>query len=322
LAKRRDKTANRRIKPSGKRPILTLLLVVIVIALAFFILETLKRSAPVKVMEQPVPVERHKMPVRTGETTIKKQPLTKAVKQQPLTKAVMLIPPKHMQKQEVRPGTVAIIVDDMGKSVQEVNELMEIKLPLTFSIIPGLAKGKEVAQAAHANGYLVMIHMPMEPQGYPKQSMEQNGLLLSQSEKEIEKRLSSYMLAVPYATGANNHMGSRFTEDRAKMGTVLSFLKGKGLFFIDSKTTPHSIGYSLAREMGLETASRNVFIDNIQDVGAIKGQLEQLAAIARHKGSAIGICHPHKTTILALTSFLPELRRSGINFVYVADLVR
>ena len=106
------------------------------------------------------------------------------------------------------------------------------------------------------------------------------------------------------------------------MGTVLSFLKGKGLFFIDSKTTPHSIGYSLAREMGLETASRNVFIDNIQDEVAIKGQLEQLAAIARRKGSAIGICHPHKTTISALTSLLPELRRSGINFVYVADLVR
>lgn len=313
MAKRRDKSVNRKIKPSGKRPLITLFVVIILIALAFFLLEKLKRSAPVKVMEQPVPVERHKMPTRTGEPAIEKQPYTTAVK---------LLPPRQPQKREASPGTVAIIVDDMGSSVQELNELMAIKLPLTFSIIPGLAKGKEVAQAAHANGYLVMIHMPMEPQGFPKQRMEQNGLLLSQSEAEIEKRLNGFILAVPYAIGANNHMGSRFTEDKAKMGTVLAFLKGKGLFFIDSRTTPHSVGYSLAREMGLETASRNVFIDNVQDVAAIKGQLEQLAAIARRKGSAIGICHPHKTTILALTTLLPELHRSGINFVYVAELVR
>jgi polysaccharide deacetylase 2 family uncharacterized protein YibQ len=210
----------------------------------------------------------------------------------------------------------------MGSSVQEVNALMAIKLPLTFSIIPGLAKGKEVAHAAHANGYLVMIHIPMEPQGYPKQRMEQNGLLLSQSDAEIQRRLNSFMQAVPYAAGANNHMGSRFTEDKAKMGTVLGLLKGKGLFFIDSRTTPHSVGYSLAREMGIETASRNVFIDNVQDVGAIKGQLEQLAEMARHKGAAIGICHPHKTTIIALTQLLPELHRSGINFVFARELVR
>jgi hypothetical protein len=313
LAKRRDKTVNRRVKPSGKRPFITLFVVGILIALAFLFLETLKRSAPVKVTEQRVPAERHKMPARTAETSIKMQPNTSAVK---------LLPPRQPRKREAGPGTVAIIVDDMGSSVEEVNELMAIKLPLTFSIIPGLAKGKEVARAAHANGYLVMIHMPMEPQGFPKQRMEQNGLLLSQSEAEIEKRLSGFMLAVPYAAGANNHMGSRFTEDKAKMGTVLSFLKGKGLFFIDSRTTPHSVGYSLAREMGLESASRNVFIDNVQDVAAIKGQLEQLAAISRRKGAAIGICHPHKTTILALTTLLPELQKSGINFVYAADLVR
>ena len=220
------------------------------------------------------------------------------------------------------PGTVAIIVDDMGSSMKEVDELMAIKLPLTFSIIPGLAKAKGVAQAAHGGGYQVMIHIPMEPQGYPRQRMEQNGLLLAQSDGEIEKRLNSFLQAVPYARGANNHMGSRFTEDKGKMETVLGFLKGKGLFFIDSRTTPRSVGNSLAREMGVETASRNVFIDNVQDVEAIKDQLEQLATMARRKGGAIGICHPHKATIQALTATMQELQRSGITFVYAADLVR
>ncbi len=322
MAKRRKNVVNSTKRPQGKRPLITLLIVAVLIVSAFYLLEKLKRSVPVTVPEKPVqekpiqekhaPKEHYKMPVRKDYVNIEHQPYTSAIA--PL--------PKHPRKRALGPGTVAIIVDDMGSSIQEVNELMKIRLPLTFSIIPGLVKSKGVAQSAHAGGYQVMIHIPMEPQGYPHQRMEQSGLLLSQSDDEIHKRLNGFLQEVPYAIGANNHMGSRFTEDRAKMETVLGFLKGRGLFFIDSKTTPHSVGYSLAREMGLETASRNVFIDNVQDVETIKAQLEQLAGMARRKGVAIGICHPHKATILALTAAMPELQRSGITFVYASDLVR
>jgi polysaccharide deacetylase 2 family uncharacterized protein YibQ len=117
-------------------------------------------------------------------------------------------------------------------------------------------------------------------------------------------------------------MGSRFTEDRPKMLTVLNFLKGKGLFFIDSKTTPFSVGDKLAREMGVPAAARNVFLDNEEDVEAIKVQIEKLAGMAKKTGSAIGICHPHKTTLQALSATLPVLRREGITFVYASTLVR
>lgn len=313
MAKQRNNAASRRKKPAGKRPILILLLVGILIALAFFLLEALRRTAPEKASEQPVSAQRCKMPPRNAGIVIE---------QQPYTSAVTPLPPGIRRKRTTGPGTVAIIVDDMGSSLQEVNALMAMNLPLTFSIIPGLAKVKDVAEAAHAKGFQVMVHMPMEPQGYPQQRMETNGLLLSQSDAEIEKRLQAYLQAVPYATGANNHMGSRFTEDRAKMATVLGVLKGKGMFFVDSRTSSHSVAYSLAREMGLETAARNVFLDNVQDVDAIRGQLEELAGLARKKGVAIGICHPHKTTILALIAAMPQLHKEGINFVYVSELVR
>ncbi len=322
MAKRRNRTVNRRKKPSGKRPILALFIVIALIALAFFLLETLKKNVPLKAPEpeKPVPVERHKIPPRPQEPAARHQPYTTALRPSPSPQPPPPVPPR--KRPAAGPGSVAIIIDDMGTSVQEVNELMAIKLPLTFSVIPGLARGKEVAQSAHARGYQVMIHIPMEPKGYPQRRMEKNGLLLSQSDEEIRQRLSGFMQAVPYAKGANNHMGSLFTEDREKMGTVLGFLKGKGFFFIDSKTSSNSVGYSLAKEMGMEAASRNVFLDNEQNMDYIRGQLEQLAETARHKGTAIGICHPHRTTIAALTAVMPELQKSGINFVFVKDLVR
>jgi polysaccharide deacetylase 2 family uncharacterized protein YibQ len=199
---------------------------------------------------------------------------------------------------------------------------MAIDVPLTFSVIPGLGKGKEVAEAAHRRNYQVMLHMPMEPKDYPRRRLEKNGLLLSESDEEIKRQVNEYFRAVPYAVGANNHMGSRFTEDAGKMQAVLGVLKGKGVFFIDSVTTPESAGSGVADRLGVRNARRNVFLDNSQDVAAIRTQIEQLAKLAVKRGSAIGICHPHPATIQALAAELPELRKQGVRFVSASELVR
>ena len=217
---------------------------------------------------------------------------------------------------------MAIIVDDMGSSIHEAEALVGIGVPITFAIIPGLGKVRGVAETARRSGTEVMLHIPMEPKEYQQKPFEKNGLLLAMSDQEIGKRLNGFTGMVPYAVGANNHMGSRFTEDRAKMATVIKILKEMDLFFIDSKTSPASVGERVAREMGVPTASRHVFLDNIQEVGAIRVQLEQLAAMARRNGSAIGICHPHKTTIQALAATLPAMKQSGITFVSASALVR
>jgi uncharacterized protein len=162
----------------------------------------------------------------------------------------------------------------------------------------------------------------MEPQGYPKQPMEKIGLLVSMEDGEIEKRVNGYFGFVPFAAGANNHMGSRFTENAEKMEVVLKVLKGKGMFFVDSRTSPASAGYRTAHALGLKCGARQVFLDNVQDEAAIGKQLAQAAAIARKKGSAIAICHPHPSTIRALKAMMPKLAREGITFVHASRIVK
>ncbi|GFO57095.1 hypothetical protein GMSM_41020 [Geomonas sp. Red276] len=220
------------------------------------------------------------------------------------------------------PGRLAIIIDDMGASPRDLQALLSIGLPLTFSVIPSLAHARDVADAAHSAGAEVMIHMPMEPEGYPQQPLEKIGLLLSMSDGEVEQRARSYFGMVPHATGANNHMGSRFTQDAGKMEVVLKVLKEKGFFFVDSKTSPASVGSRVARRMGVRTGDREVFLDNVQSVPAIRSQLEKAAAIAGKRGEAIAICHPHPATIQTLKAALPELAASGITFVHASALVR
>jgi hypothetical protein len=168
-----------------------------------------------------------------------------------------------------------------------------------------------------------MVHIPMEPQDYPQRRIESNGLLLSYEDREIESRVQGLVSVIPFAVGANNHMGSRFTENRGKMRVVLNVLKENRMFFIDSLTTPKSVGLTMAREMGLRAAARTApFLDNSQDVSAIKGQLASLTRLAVKKGSAVGICHPHQGTIRALSEELPLMKKQGVRFVYASMLTK
>lgn len=314
------KNSNSRRKGTGPRPYLALLVTVVVIVALLAGLEMLKRSrssdqAVPSAGSQPAPVARAPIPAR------------EQMAPEPYRDFTTVHPPSGRKPVATRkkmkgPGTVAIIIDDMGSSVAEVKAFMAIAVPLTFSVIPGLAKDREVAEAAHAGGYEVMMHLPMEPQDYPARRLEANGLLVAHSGEELVKRLENLRREVPYVVGANNHMGSRFTENEEKMRVVLGELKRDGLFFVDSMTTPSSVGIRLARELGMESAARNVFLDNVQNSDAVREQLYKLAALARRRGSAIGICHPHQATIKALSTTLPDLKSSGINFVYASELVR
>lgn len=219
-------------------------------------------------------------------------------------------------------GSIAIIIDDMGASMKDSDRLLAIGLPITFAVIPGLAHSRRVAEAAHAQGRGVMVHMPMEPQGYPVQRLEKNGLLLSQSSEEIRTRVQGYLQEIPHASGGNNHMGSAFTEHEEKMLPVLEVMKQSGMFFIDSRTSSASVGYRLAVRMGIQAGTRNIFLDNEPVAEKVKVQLLEAARMATRRGSAIAIGHPHPGTIQALQELMPVLQRDGITFVSAAQLVR
>lgn len=263
----------------------------------------------------PVPVVRHRMPEKRE---------ARAPLQESYTAAVVPFVPRATPKKRqpaAGEGSIALVIDDMGATLQELTALTALGVPITFAVIPQLPHAREVAAAAHERGYEVMLHLPMEPKGYPQRRLEQGGLLLSLSDPEIERQVRRSLEQVPHAVGVNNHMGSRFTEDQAKMLPVLQILKERRLYFLDSKTTPLSVGYSLARELGVKSVSRNVFLDNVQEVGAIRAQLEQAAAIARKRGSAVVIGHPHPATIEALSRAVPGLKAEGITFVVLSRLV-
>ena len=116
----------------------------------------------------------------------------------------------------------------------------------------------EVITMARRAGREIMIHIPMEPQSYPATNPGADALLVGQSPEEIRRRFQGFRTQLPDAVGGNNHMGSRFTESREGMAVVLAEMKEAGLFFVDSRTTGHSVAFAEARQAGVPAAARDL----------------------------------------------------------------
>ncbi len=215
---------------------------------------------------------------------------------------------------------VAIIIDDMGYHQQTGSRLLALDMDLTFSFLPGAPFTREQEEQAYQLGRDILVHLPMEARD-PKWDPGPGKLLLSFSPERLRKTVQDDLAAVPHAIGANNHMGSRFTEDRRAMRIVLGELKKRNFFFIDSYTTAASTGMEEAAALGMKTGRRHVFLDNEHSRDRICHQLELLIGLAEKQGRAIGIGHPNQATLEALTRCREKLL-SQVRLVGVHNLVR
>ena len=210
---------------------------------------------------------------------------------------------------------IAIVVDDLGADKRVAEEFLRLDAPLTFSIFPLQPSSRRIAHKAHAEGREIILHLPLEPRGYPLKDPGKGALFISMDERELLRQLRKNLDAVPFITGVNNHMGSRFMEHGDKVRLVLRELQQRELFFLDSRTTAKSQGYHIAQDLALKADTRDLFLDNESDVECTKLQLEQLIRIARDNGTAIGICHPYPSTITALKEMIPQIKAEGIQII-------
>ena len=215
---------------------------------------------------------------------------------------------------------VSIIIDDMGFQDKICDDLLALDLNLSFAFLPfGPHTAAQLAEARRKNRD-ILLHLPMQAQD-SKWTPGPGSLLTRMDGGEIQATLARDLAAVPHAVGVNNHMGSSFTENRAAMQACLAGLQANNLFFLDSLTSARSVGFPLAKEMGLRTAQRDIFIDNSQDPQKVMEQLDALISLARKKGSAIGIGHPHQATLDALKKYQPKLQ-AEIQLVGVSRLAK
>ena len=117
-------------------------------------------------------------------------------------------------------------------------------------------------------------------------------------------------------------MGSRGTANPALMTPLLKELKRRNLFFLDSMTSPNSVGGRVSRQIGLPALKRDVFLDNVNEIPAIRTQVRSMVPIARRKGYAVGIGHYHHNTLVVLREEILKLKAEGFEIVSLGELIQ
>ncbi len=237
--------------------------------------------------------------------------------------------------------TIAIVVDDWGHRRDATTRgFAELDFPLTFSILPGLrfsrqdalqatplalpeqAPGGEAAGPPPHRRREIMLHLPMEPEGFPDQDPGPDPLRVGMDRGRVAAILDAALAGVPGARGLNNHMGSAATADTALMSALADELSARGMFFLDSLTTPRSVAARQMRAVAVPTLVNRIFLDqSVTNREQVRELLARLVKSARARGAAVGLCHPYPETLAILREELPRLRDEGLRMVTVSELL-
>lgn len=276
-------------------PFLTVIVAAALIAAVFIFLERVDR--------------------RTDQTAVPEIRTT-----QPRKEALKPEPPERE-----RPGTrdggrrIAVLIDDIGFDQRVVEELARISAPIAFAILPHTPHAAEAARFLHGAGKEILLHLPMEPHSYPAEDPGAGALFADMDEAAVRGQIEADLAAVPYISGVNNHMGSRFMEDETGLAVVMRELSKRGLFFVDSLTTPRSRARPAAARAGVRFASRAVFIDHAPGYAAALANLTNPPGRGGEAGEPIlMIGHPHPETIRALRDAQPLWQKEGTRMIPVS----
>jgi polysaccharide deacetylase 2 family uncharacterized protein YibQ len=229
--------------------------------------------------------------------------------------------PDRLQAEERIPR-VALIIDDFGCSFGETaRAFLEMDADLTISVLPGEPFTGKVARTVLAEGKDLLLHLPMEPLGYPAQDPGPRAVLLAQTDDEVRARVRSALDGIEGLVGVSNHMGSRAMQEERILRILLGEVGERGLFFLDSKTFSGDLATTVAGSMGVRCLENDLFWDTgVDEREAIRAKLDRLVGLARRRGYAIGIGHPRPVTLEVLREKLPEMERLGVRRVPIRDL--
>jgi hypothetical protein len=221
-----------------------------------------------------------------------------------------------------RRPAIALIIDDMGNQHAQGLRVIDLPGPVACAFLPYGAFTGTLARRAHSRNKEVMLHLPMQAVEHTHDSQQAGMLTLDMTQQQFLAEFRRAIGAVPHVTGLNNHMGSLLTRHPGSMAWLMQAIGSRGgLFFVDSRTTKATVAEQLAVEYGIPSIARKVFLDNVDEVTAVRAQFRQLLADARREGTALGIGHPRPATLQVLAEELAELDRQGIQLLPVAGLI-
>jgi len=221
----------------------------------------------------------------------------------------------NSKKYTKRPKLV-IIIDDISQKWQ-LKRLKSLGIKVTPSIFPpNKMNMKNHLLAKNLNHF--MVHLPLESKSKQMNKMHKT-IFSYYSTKQIQNRVKEIRKLFPNAKYINNHTGSKFSKNYKASKRLYKALVDNGFIFIDSRTSKYTKFGKISKEFNRRYLKSDHFIDNRLSVQATLKEIKRGVQIAKQKGYAIIIGHPHPTTFKALKIAKKTILKQ-VNVVYIDEL--
>jgi polysaccharide deacetylase 2 family uncharacterized protein YibQ len=215
---------------------------------------------------------------------------------------------------------LAIIIDDIGYNKVQSERAARLNGKFTLAVLPFTPHGFSSAQLAHSSGKELMLHLPMS--AINNQALGRGGLVSGMEKAAFLNVIRQDLASIPHIKGVNNHMGSRLTQEAEPMQWLMSELRMRGLYFVDSRTSAQTKAFDIANGQQVASLKRDVFLDDSSEPSAIKHELTRAIVLARERGAAVAIGHPYPATLDILERAETLAEKHGVTLVYASQLVR
>ena len=303
-----NKQNNRGLSLKGLKPYYIIIAIIIVLLVIILIL--------IKNVKQDIVEEQYETYTVVPEKTIpeKEEPVPAPVVSRPAPAAI----PEKPEVDEEYP--IVFIIDDVGNSIEQLKQFLEIPYPVTFAIMPDRKYTRECATMIKAAGKEYILHQPMEAVGGANPG--ESAIYTDMTEAEIRKTLEHNFRQLPQALGMNNHMGSAVTSDERVMSIIMKYLSENNLFFLDSFTISNSVGKETAERLNVDYMKRNsMFLDNEKDLDSIRSAIEEGMKSAEKNGHAVMIGHIMTGELAELMLDLyPNFIEDGFSLKEISEL--
>jgi polysaccharide deacetylase 2 family uncharacterized protein YibQ len=181
---------------------------------------------------------------------------------------------------------LALVIVSLGRASESETEAwlaFPEAVTLVFPDTHAVLARRRAPDPAHE----IFIELPMEPSNYPYLKPGPRALFIDYSRDQTEDILRERLEAYPKARGFATTLGDRAIENPRLMESVLDFMAGHSLVFLDLTGSPLSQTAALSLKSGAESFSARA-----QEAGSLanlEAELDRRLGLAKKSGEGIWV---------------------------------
>ena len=219
-------------------------------------------------------------------------------------------------------GRLAFLVEDFGFEANTTTmKFLSFDEPLTVSLRPVAERSLWTAKIADHYRKEIVVLLAMESKFTSTAASPVGPIMVHHSEEQILRTIADASDRIPNYAGFCNLGGSRLLEDTRATRIMLTEIRNRHGYFVDTKAAQAPVVPDIAAAAGVPYRQVDGTIDGTCDRERIDQLLRAFVRRAQKTGSAL-IRAPLNTDFIdALEAGKSYFRHNGIKLVFVSDIL-